>query len=135
MFTKGQCSGGQRTHRVVGDITAFANGTKVFPEPHPWDTFRKEDEDALGERLQKMTSRVTAPPERTIYDFHCQPYGSGLDDALELTEDLRPEDAGRSIGPVGSKGVREAIEEGQLLGAVVNLDGENKVKRFVLTSG
>jgi hypothetical protein len=31
--------------------------------------------------------------------------------------------------------VRETIEEGQLLGAVVNLDGENKVKRFVLTSG
>jgi hypothetical protein len=31
--------------------------------------------------------------------------------------------------------VRETIEEGQLLGAMVNLDGENKVKRFVLTSG
>jgi uncharacterized protein len=108
---------------------------RSFPNRTPWDTFRKEDEDALGERLQKMTSRVTAPPERTIYDFHCQPYGSGLDDALELTEDLRPEDAGRSIGSVGSKGVRETIEEGQLLGAMVNLDGENKVKRFVLTSG
>jgi hypothetical protein len=31
--------------------------------------------------------------------------------------------------------VRETIEEGQLLGAMVNLDGENKVKQFVLTSG
>jgi Icc-related predicted phosphoesterase len=28
-----------------------------------------------------------------------------------------------------------SYEQGQLLGAVVNLDGKNKVKRFVLTSG
>lgn len=108
---------------------------RSFPNRPPWDTFWKEDEDVLGKRLQKMTSRVTAPPERTIYNFHCQPYGSGLVEAPELTEDLCPEDAGRSIGPVSSKGVREVIEEGQLLGAVVNLNGENKVKRFVLTSG
>jgi Icc-related predicted phosphoesterase len=135
----------------------------------PWDTYREEDEDALGERLQKMISQVTAPPERTIYNFHCPPYRSGLDDAPELTEDLRPKHGGRSIVPVGSTAVREAIEEGQpalglhghiheargntrigrtlcinpgssyeqgqLLGAVVNLDGKGKIKRFVLTSG
>src|SRR5215213_3576510 len=96
-------------------------------------------------------------------------YGSGLDDAPELTEDLRPKHGGRSIVPVGSTAVRDAIkegqpalglhghiheakgntrigrtlcinpgssyEQGQLLGAVVNLDGGKKVKRFVLTSG
>ena len=116
-----------------------------------------------------MIEQVTAPPERTIYNFHCPPYGSGLDEAPELTDDLRPKHGGRSIVPVGSKAVREAIEEGQpvlalhghiheargntrigrtlcinpgssyeqgqLLGAVVNLDGKGKVKRFVLTSG
>ncbi len=142
--------------------TGWANRT-------PWDTYREEDEDVLGERLRKMTSRVSVSPEYTIYNFHCPPYGSGLDDAPELTEDLRPKHGGRSIVPVGSKAVREAIEEGQpalalhghiheakgntrigntlcinpgssyeqgqLLGAVVNLEGGKKVKRFVLTSG
>ena len=142
--------------------TGWANRT-------PWDTYREEDEDALAERLRKMTSQVSAPPERTIYNFHCPPYNSGIDDAPEITADMRPKDAGRSTVPVGSTAVREVIEEGQptlalhghiheargntrigrtlcinpgssyeqgqLLGAVVNLDGKGKVKRFVLTSG
>ena len=142
--------------------TGWANRT-------PWDTYREEDEEDLKERLRKMTSQVSVPPERTIYNFHCPPYNSGIDDAPEITADMRPKDAGRSTVPVGSKAVREAIEEGQpalslhghiheargntrigrtlcinpgssyeqgqLLGAVVDLDGKSKVKRFVLTSG
>jgi uncharacterized protein len=142
--------------------TGWANRT-------PWDTYREEDEDKLAERLRKMTSQVSAPPERTIYNFHCPPYNSGIDDAPEITADMRPKDAGRSTVPVGSTAVREVIEEGQptlalhghiheargntrigrtlcinpgssyeqgqLLGAVVDLDGGKKVKRFVLTSG
>jgi Icc-related predicted phosphoesterase len=142
--------------------TGWANRT-------PWDTYREEDEEDLKKRLDKMTSRVTAPPERTIYNFHCPPYGTGLDDAPELTEDLRPKHGGRSIVPVGSTAVKQAIEEGQpalslhghiheargntrigrtlainpgssyeqgqLLGAMVDLDGKSKVKRFILTSG
>ena len=154
--------------RVVefGDFQMVSTG---WSNRTPWDTYREEDEDQLLERLQKMTSQVTAPPERTIYNFHCPPYGSGLDEAPELTDDLRPKHGGRSIVPVGSTAVREAIEEGQpvlglhghiheargntrigrtlcinpgssyeqgqLLGAVVNMDGKGKVKRFVLTSG
>jgi uncharacterized protein len=142
--------------------TGWANRT-------PWDTYREEDEDKLAERLRKMTSQVSASPERTIYNFHCPPYNSGIDDAPEITADMRPKDAGRSTVPVGSTAVREVIEEGQptlalhghiheargntrigrtlcinpgssyeqgqLLGAVVDLDGGKKVKRFVLTSG
>jgi Icc-related predicted phosphoesterase len=154
--------------RVVefGDFQMASTG---WSNRTPWDTYREEDEDTLLERLRKMTSQITAPPERTIYNFHCPPYGSGLDEAPELTDDLRPKHGGRSIVPVGSKAVREAIEEGQpvlalhghiheargntrigrtlcinpgssyeqgqLLGAVINLTGKGKVKRFVLTSG
>ncbi len=142
--------------------TGWANRT-------PWDTYREEDEEDLAERLRKMTSQITAPSEKTIYNFHCPPYGSGLDEAPEIDADMRPKHGGRSIVPVGSTAVREAIEEGQptlalhghiheargntrikntlcinpgssyeqgqLLGAVVDLDGGKKVKRFVLTSG
>ncbi|HET7480320.1 MAG TPA: hypothetical protein VFJ72_12465 [Rubrobacteraceae bacterium] len=142
--------------------TGWANRT-------PWDTYREEDEPDLAARLKKMTSQVTAAPEKTIYNFHCPPYHSGLDEAPEIDADMRPKHGGRSIVPVGSTAVREAIEEGQpalalhghiheargntrigrtlcinpgssyeqgqLLGAVVDLDGGKKVKRFVLTSG
>ena len=163
----------KRVRLAEGQVVEFGDFQMVstgWSNRTPWDTYREEDEDALGERLQKMISQVTAPPEKTIYNFHCPPYGSGLDDAPELTEDLRPKHGGRSIVPVGSTAVREAIEkgqpalslhghiheargntrightlcinpgssyeQGQLLGAVVDLDSKKKkIKRFVLTSG
>ena len=165
-------TGAKRVELAEGEVVEFGDYQMVstgWSNRTPWDTYREEDEDALGARLKKMIEKVTAPPERTIYNFHCPPHGSGLDDAPELTEDLRPKHGGRSIVPVGSTAVREAIEEGQpalslhghiheargntrigrtlcinpgssyeqgqLLGAVVNLDGGKKVKRFVLTSG
>jgi uncharacterized protein len=142
--------------------TGWANRT-------PWDTFREEDEPDLRKRIEDVVSGVTAPRERTIFGFHCPPYGSGLDEAPELTEDMRLKHAGRAPVPLGSTAVREAIEEhqptlslhghihesrgntrigktlsinpgssyeqGELLGAVVDLEGGKKVKRFVLTSG
>jgi len=165
-------SNAKRVRLAEGKVVEFGDFQMVstgWSNRTPWDTYREEDEDDLAERLRKMTSQVTAPPERTIYNFHCPPYGSGLDDAPEIDENMRPKHGGRSLVPVGSKAVREAIEEGQptlslhghiheakgntrigntlcinpgssyeqgqLLGAVVNLDGGKKVKRFVLTSG
>ena len=165
-------AGARRVRLAEGKVVEFGDFQMVstgWSNRTPWDTYREEDEDDLAERLRKMTSQVTAPPEKTIYNFHCPPYGTGLDDAPEIDENMRPKHGGRSLIPVGSKAVREAIEEGQptlalhghiheakgntrigntlcinpgssyeqgqLLGAVVNLDGKNKVKRFVLTSG
>jgi Icc-related predicted phosphoesterase len=165
-------SGAKRVRLAEGEVVEFGDFQMVstgWSNRTPWDTYREEDEDDLAERLRKMTSQVTNPPEKTIYNFHCPPYGSGLDDAPEIDENMRPKHGGRSLIPVGSKAVRKAIEEGQpalslhghiheakgntrigntlcinpgssyeqgqLLGAVVNLDGGKKVKRFVLTSG
>jgi uncharacterized protein len=162
----------KRVRLAEGKVVEFGDFQMVstgWSNRTPWDTYREEDEEDLAERLKKMTSQVTAPPERTIYNFHCPPYGSGLDDAPEIDENMRPKHGGRSIVPVGSTAVRDAIkegqpalglhghiheakgntrigrtlcinpgssyEQGQLLGAVVNLDGGKKVKRFVLTSG
>jgi uncharacterized protein len=165
-------AGAKRVRLAEGEVVEFGDFQMVstgWSNRTPWDTYREEDEDDLAKRLRKMTSQVTTPPEKTIYNFHCPPYGSGLDDAPEIDENMRPKHGGRSLIPVGSKAVREAIEEGQptlslhghiheakgntrigntlcinpgssyeqgqLLGAVVNLDGGKKVKRFVLTSG
>ena len=142
--------------------TGWANRT-------PWDTYREEDEPVLAERIARVTDQLTAAPEKTILSLHCPPYGTGLDDAPELTAEMDLRNAGHSTVPAGSTAVREAIEslqpalslhghiheargstrlgrtlcinpgssyeQGQLLGAVVDVDGKKKVKRFVLTSG
>ena len=52
---------------------------------------------------------------RTVVNFHCPPYGSGLDVAPELDETLRPVIRGGrpSVIAVGSKAVREAIKRYQ----------------------
>jgi uncharacterized protein len=165
-------SSAKRVRLAEGRVIEFGDFQMVstgWSNRTPWDTYREEDESDLAERLRKMISQVSASPEKTVYNFHCPPHGSGLDDAPEIDAEMRPKDAGRSTVPVGSTAVREAIEEGQpalslhghiheargntrigrtlcinpgssyeqgqLLGAVVDLDGGKKVKRFVLTSG
>ena len=47
----------------------------------------------------------------SVINFHCPPYGSGLDTAPELDETLKPVVRGGrpSFVPVGSHAVREAI--------------------------
>jgi uncharacterized protein len=154
--------------RVV-EIDGFQLASTGWSNRTPWDTYREEDEPELGKRIESVVSQVTAPAERTIFSFHCPPYGSGLDEAPELTEDMRLKHAGRAPVPLGSTAVREAIEkhqpalslhghihesrgnarigrtlsinpgsayeQGDLLGAVVDLEGGKKVKRFVLTTG
>jgi uncharacterized protein len=154
--------------RVV-DIEGFQLASTGWSNRTPWKTYREEDEPDLGTRIDAVVSQVTAAPEHTIFSFHCPPYGSGLDDAPELTEDMRLKHAGHAPVPCGSKAVREAIEryqpvlslhghihearsqtrigktlsinpgssyeQGELLGALVDLDGGKKVKNFVLTSG
>jgi uncharacterized protein len=154
--------------RVI-DIDGYQMVSTGWANRTPWKTYREEDEPELAARIERVVSQVTAPPERTIFSLHCPPYGTGLDDAPELTEDLRMKHAGHAPVPAGSKAVREAIEryqpvvslhghiheargnarvgktlcinpgssyeQGELLGALVDLDGGKKVKNFVLTSG
>ena len=153
----------------VVEIDGFQLASSGWANRTPWETYREEDEEDLEKRIESMLHAVTAEPERTIFSLHCPPYGTGLDDAPQLTAEMDLKDAGRSTVPVGSTAVRHAIEEhqpalslhghiheargthrlgrtlcinpgssyeqGQLLGAVIDLDGKKKVKKFVLTSG
>jgi Icc-related predicted phosphoesterase len=155
--------------RVVDLDGGFQIASSGWANRTPWDTYREEDEPQLSDRIGAAVSQLTASPEKTIFSLHCPPYGTGLDDAPELTDDMSLKHAGHATRPVGSTAVRQAIEDlqpalslhghiheargstrlgrtlcinpgssyeqGQLLGAVVELDGKKKVKRFVLTSG
>jgi Icc-related predicted phosphoesterase len=154
--------------RVV-EIDGYQMASSGWANRTPWDTYREEDEAQLAERIDKMVSQVTAAPERTIFSLHCPPYGTGLDDAPELTAEMDLKDAGHAVKPVGSTAVRDAIErfqpalslhghihecratkrlgrtlcvnpgssyeQGQLFGAVIDIEGGKQVKKFVLTSG
>jgi uncharacterized protein len=86
--------------------TGWANRT-------PWNTYREEDEDVLLERLRRMTRQITNPPNRVIFNFHCPPYASTLDDAPGVNPDMTPKHGGHAPEPVGSTAVRQAIEETQ----------------------
>lgn len=154
--------------RVI-EVDGYQMASSGWANRTPWDTYREEDEPQLAERIEKMTSQLTAAPERTIFSLHCPPYGTGLDDAPELTAEMDLKDAGHAVKPVGSTAVRDAIEryqpalslhghihecratkrlgrtlcvnpgssyeQGQLLGAVIDIEGGKQVKKFVLTSG
>jgi Icc-related predicted phosphoesterase len=81
-----------------------------WSNPTPWDTHREEPDEKLGERIARVVALVQDMPN-AVFNFHAPPYGSGLDEAPELTKDLRMAYAGRSMVPVGSKAVLGAIEK------------------------
>jgi uncharacterized protein len=82
--------------------------------PTPWHTHREELDEALLVRLETVISYVKNPSQ-AVFSFHAPPYGSGLDEAPELSKDLRPTYAGRSMIPVGSRAVMSLIDKYQPL--------------------
>jgi Icc-related predicted phosphoesterase len=80
----------------------------------PWHTFREEPEEALYARLSAMVAQLHNT-HHAVFNFHAPPYGSTLDDAPELTKDLKPKRAGNAVVPVGSRAVRDLIEKHQPL--------------------
>jgi Icc-related predicted phosphoesterase len=89
--------------------------------PTPWNTDREYPEEELGRRLEAILDPAPAG-SKVVVNFHCPPYGTGLDFAAELDSELRPVIRGGrpSIIPVGSKAVRDAIKKYQ---PVVGLHG------------
>ncbi len=74
----------------------------------PWKTYREASEPELLARIEAMIT-PDLDLHRTVFNLHCPPYGSNLDDAAEIDEHLNIKDAGRSLVPVGSTAVRDAI--------------------------
>jgi Icc-related predicted phosphoesterase len=102
----------------LGPVTMASLG--VVPTT-PWNTERECSEDELAKQIDEMLDRL--PEGRPfILNLHCPPYASGLDDAPELDDTLKPVIRGGrpSIIPVGSHAVREAIRRYQ---PVVGLHG------------
>ncbi len=92
----------------VLDLGGFHLVSMGWTNPTPWDTFREAPEDQLAEKIEAVAGRVP-DMERTIFNFHAPPYGTGLDEAPALDDQLRPTHGGAVMKPVGSKAVRDAI--------------------------
>lgn len=95
------------SHEMIS--LSYANHT-------PWNSPRELDEGALYERIRKLAGQLERP-ERAIFNLHVPPYGTALDQAVEITADLKPvyESGQPKVVSVGSRAVRQAIEEFQPL--------------------
>ncbi len=90
----------------LGD--GFAMVSTGWSNITPWKTFREAPEPALAERIEAMIP-PHADMRKMVFNFHCPPYGSNLDEAPEIDENLNVKEAGRALIPVGSTAVRDAI--------------------------
>jgi Icc-related predicted phosphoesterase len=82
-----------------------------WSSPTPWSTPRELPEEEFLDRLSALLKGVR-DPRRTVIMTHVPPFDSGLDTAPLLSPDLRPTISAGDVlrGPVGSTGVRRAIE-------------------------
>jgi len=88
--------------------TGFTMISMGYTNPTPWDTHREAPEEELAARIDAVAARVP-DMNRTVFNFHAPPYGTGLDEAPELDASMRPTHGGAVMKPVGSTAVRDAI--------------------------
>jgi hypothetical protein len=90
----------------LGD--GFAMVSTGWSNITPWQTYRELPEPELAAKIEAMIP-PDADMRRMVFNFHCPPYASNLDEAPEIDADLNVKEAGRSLVPVGSTAVRDAI--------------------------
>ncbi|MCE2853644.1 MAG: metallophosphoesterase [Roseiflexaceae bacterium] len=94
----------------IGDgFTVISSG---WANVTPWHTYRELPEDRLYDYLKQMIPADLAM-DKVIFNFHCPPHASNLDEAPEIDEQLNVINAGHTLVPVGSTAVRRLIEEYQ----------------------
>jgi len=105
-----------------------------YANPTPWHTPREWSEDEYYERIKTSASKLKNVG-RAVFMIHVPPYDSGLDTAPELDKNLRPRVTMGDVLriPVGSTGVRRALQELQPLvsvhGHVHEAPGQSKIGR------
>ena len=114
----------------VLDLDGFQLISMGWTNPTPWDTFREAPEPELAAKIEAVAGQAT-DMKRTIFNFHAPPYGTGLDEAPALDDQLRPTHGGAVMKPVGSTAVRNAILEHQpLLSVHGHIHESRGVKRM-----
>jgi Icc-related predicted phosphoesterase len=105
---------------LEGRVVELPDGTPVascgYANMTPWACPRDVEEDDLARRLDDVIAKLD-DPGRAIFNFHCPPYGTGIDDGPKLGANYRVTAGagGVEMVPVGSKACRAAIERHQPL--------------------
>jgi Icc-related predicted phosphoesterase len=100
-------------------LDGFTMVSTGWANPTPWKTFRELPEEDLRKRIDDLV-RDVPDKRRAIFNFHAPPYGSNLDNAPKLDDDMRYVSGGQALTPVGSHAIRDAILE---YGPVLSLHG------------
>ncbi|MGH2948545.1 MAG: metallophosphoesterase family protein [Solirubrobacteraceae bacterium] len=102
-----------RVVRLPADVELASCG---YANRTPWNCPRDVEESELAERLQAVASQVE-DPGWALFNFHCPPYDSQIDQGPRLDEDfrLRQTAGGVETHAVGSTACREVIERYQPL--------------------
>jgi len=105
---------------LEGRVVELPDGTQVascgYANMTPWACPRDVEEDELADRLEDVIAKLD-DPAKALFNFHCPPYGSGIDSGPLLNADFRVTAGagGIEMVPVGSKACRAAIERHQPL--------------------
>jgi Icc-related predicted phosphoesterase len=94
--------------QVVDLGDGFSMVSTGYSNITPWKTYRELPEPELAAKIEAIIP-AGADMRRMVFNFHCPPYGSNLDEAPQIDENLNVKEAGRALVPVGSKAVRDAI--------------------------
>ena len=106
--------------RFAEDDVYDLNGVEVvswgWSNRTPWHSPREQDEDELEASIMAAAAKAR-DPEHAIFNLHCPPYNSGLDNAPAVTDDFKVQTRGGTpmTIPVGSTAVRSVIEQVQPL--------------------
>ena len=101
-----------RVVSLAGRYEMFATG---FATPTPWNTHREVSEEELRSRIDGLAKQLKSV-STSIFNLHDPPYNTGIDEGPDLDPVTLKSRGGMgqaSTVPVGSKAVKEAIEEYQ----------------------
>jgi Icc-related predicted phosphoesterase len=115
----------------VLDIGGFYLASMGWTNPTPWNTFREAPEDVLAGKIDAVVSSIP-DMSRAVFNFHAPPYGTGLDEAPALDENMRPIHGGAVMKPVGSTAVKAAIQKYQ---PILSVHGHIHESKGVLRLG
>jgi Icc-related predicted phosphoesterase len=109
---------GTRLKYVGEDVSEVPGGFELvscgYSTPTPWQSPREISDEELGELIRGLIELVS-DKRRAIFNLHCPPRDTQLDQAPLLDEEFRPKagPGGMRMGPVGSVSVRTLIEKHQ----------------------
>ncbi|MGH2872716.1 MAG: metallophosphoesterase family protein, partial [Solirubrobacteraceae bacterium] len=121
----------QRIAAMVSQITAAPERTIFSLHCPPYDSGLDEAPELTEEMDLKDAGHAVKPVGSTAVREAIEAFQP----ALSLHGHIHEARASRRIGRTLCINPGSSYEQGQLMGAVIDIDGGKKVKRFVLTSG